>query len=132
MKLLRRVLFWQAALWAVFGIVLLLAPGWLVESLFRQPALGEDAWLRAAGVLAIAMAAQMVLVAHRSEDLWWWSWTFVFLDVGTAAVFLLNALVGAPEGSPSWPWWLLGFVNGAFAAMGTAGLAKAGTERSAI
>jgi hypothetical protein len=123
---------WQAALWAAFGLVLVVAPGWLVETLLDQPALGEDAWLRAAGVMAIALAGQMVLVVRRIEDLWWWSWTFVLLEVGTAAVFLVNALLGAADGSPALPWWLLGGVNGAVAALELAGLAKAGTERSVV
>lgn len=131
-NLLRRILFWQSALWATFGLALVFVPGWLVESLFDQPALGEDAWLRAAGVLAIAMAGQMVLVAHRVEDLWWWSWTFVFLEVATAVVFVLNALAGVPDGSSGWPWWLLGAMNAMLAALELAALAKAGTERSAI
>jgi hypothetical protein len=129
-KLLRRTLRWQAALWAVSGAVLLVAPGWLVETALDQPPLGEDAWLRVTGVLAIAMAAQMVLVGHRVEELWWWSWTFVFLEVATAAVFLTNALVGLPEGAAAWPWWALALVNGALGAAQVVGLARAGTERS--
>ena len=123
---------WQAALWAAFGLVLVVAPGWLVESLLDQPALGEDAWLRAAGVMAIALAGQMVLVVRRIEDLWWWSWTFVLLEAGTAVVFLLNAVVGLPDGASAWPWWVLGGVNGVVAAIELAGLAQAGTERSVV
>lgn len=132
MKLLRATLRWQAVLWAVFGLVLLVAPAWLVEGAFDQPPLGEDAWLRAAGVLSIAIAGQMVLVGHRVEELWWWSWTFVFLEVGVAVVFLLNALAGPPDGAPTWPWWLLGAANLGFAALEVTALAKAGTERSAV
>lgn len=132
MRLLRRVLIWQAALWGAFGLVLVVAPGPLVQTLFGQPPLGEDAWLRAGGVLAIAMAGQMVLVARRIEDLWWWSWTFVLLEVATAVVFLLNALVGLPDGAPAWPWWGLGSVNAAVAAIELSALARAGTERPAV
>ena len=128
MNLLRRVLVWQAALWAAFGLALLVAPGWLVETLLDQPALGEDAWLRAAGVMAIALAGQMVLVARRIEDLWWWSWTFVLLEVTTAAVFMLNALAISSDVGPAWPWWVIGVVNGAVAAIEIAALAKTGTE----
>jgi hypothetical protein len=131
-KLLRSTLRWQAVLWALAGAVLLVAPGWLVEVLLDQPSLGEDAWLRLAGILSIALAAQMVLVGHRLEDHWWWCWTFVFVEVATAVVFLLNALLGLPEGSPSWPWWGLGTLNAAFAAVEIAALAKTGTERSPV
>jgi hypothetical protein len=74
----------------------------------------------------------MVLVVRRIEDLWWWSWTFVLLEVGTALVFVLNALVGLGEGSSAWPWWVLGGVNGAVAAVEVTALAKAGTERSVV
>ena len=67
-KLLRRALVWQAALWAAFGLVLVIAPGWVIESVFDQPPLGEEAWLRVSGVMAIALAGLMVLVSHRVED----------------------------------------------------------------
>jgi hypothetical protein len=131
-RLLRTILRWQAAFWAIVGVGLLAAPGWTIETLLRQPPLGEDAWLRAAGVMAVALAAQMVLVGHRVEELWWWSWTFVLLEVGTALVFLSNAAVGLPENAPAWPWWVLGLLNAGFASIQTAALAKAGTERSPL
>jgi hypothetical protein len=131
-KLLRTTLRWQAVLWAVFGLALLVAPAWLVEGVFDQPPLGEDAWLRVAGVLSIAIAGQMVLVGHRVEELWWWSWTFVFLEVGVAVVCLVNALAGLPEGASVWPWWGLGALNAGYAALQIAALAKAGTERSPV
>jgi cell division protein FtsW (lipid II flippase) len=128
-KLLRRVLVWQAALWAGFGLVLLVAPGWVIETVFDQPPLGEEAWLRVSGVMAIALAGMMVLVSHRVEDLWWWSWAFVILEVASALVLVLNALVGVPEGAASWPWWLLAGVNAGFALIELAALARIGTER---
>jgi hypothetical protein len=128
--LLRRVLRWQALLWFASGSVLLVAPRWLVETLLDQPPLGEEAWLRAAGVMAIALAAQMVLVGRRVEDLWWWAWTFVLLEGATAAVFALNALAGLPETAAVWPWWLLAAVNAGIGALEVAALARAGTERS--
>jgi cell division protein FtsW (lipid II flippase) len=128
-KLLRRVLVWQAALWAGFGLVLVIAPGWVVETVFDQPPLGEEAWLRVSGVMAIALAGMMVLVSHRVEDLWWWSWTFVILEVASSVVLVLNALVGVPEGAASWPWWLLAGVNAGFAVIELAALARIGGER---
>jgi hypothetical protein len=129
-KLLGTTLRWQAVLWAVFGLILLVAPAWLIEGAFDQPPLGEDAWIRAAGVLSIAIAGQMVLVGRRLEELWWWTWTFVFLELGTALVFGVNALVGVPENSPAWPWWFLAVVNAGLGGLEIAGLAKTGTERS--
>jgi hypothetical protein len=129
-KLLRITLRWQALLWGLSGTALLLAPGWLVETVFDQPPPGELAWLRFAGVLAVAMAGQMVLVGHRVEELWWWSWTFVFLEVATAVVFVTNAVAGLPEGAAAWPWWILGLVNAGVGAILLVGLARAGTERS--
>ena len=129
MKLLRRVLTWQAVLWAGFGLVLVIAPGWVIETVFDQPPLGEEAWLRVSGVMAIALAGMMVLVSHRVEDLWWWSWTFVILSAASAVVLVLNALVGVPEGAAAWPWWLLAFANVGFALVELVALARIGTER---
>ena len=131
-KLLRRVLIWQAVIWAGVGLAFVIAPGWLIEEMFDQPTIGEDAWLRVAGLMAIALAGQMVLVARRIEEIWWWSWCFAILEAATAVVFLLNALVGVPEGAPVWPWFVLGLVNAGFAVLQTAGLAKAGTERTPV
>jgi hypothetical protein len=130
--LLRRALVWQAVAWGLAGVGLLVAPRWIVEGIFDQPSVGEEAWLRVAGIMAVALAAQIVLVARRIEDLWWWSWTFALLDLGVAAVFALNALFGLPEGVPSWPWWGLAALSGGFAALDLAGIAKAGTERSPL
>jgi hypothetical protein len=131
-KLLRATLRWQAALWAVAGVALLAVPGWVVEVVLDQPPLSETAWLRLGGVLAIALAAQMVLVGHRVDELWWWTWTFVLLEAGTALVLLLTALVGLPPGVPAWPWWVLGLVNAGFATVEIVALARTGTERSPI
>ena len=74
----------------------------------------------------------MVLVSHRVEDLWWWSWTFVLLEVGTSVVLVLNALVGVPVGAASWPWWLLAGVNAGFALIELSALARIGTERPPV
>jgi hypothetical protein len=82
--------------------------------------------------MAVALAAQMLLVQRRLEDLWWWSWTFAILEAATALVFLLGGLSGLPDGAPAWPWWLLAGANGAVFALDLAGLAKAGTERSPV
>jgi hypothetical protein len=130
--LLRRALVWQAVAWALAGVGLLVAPRWIVETLFDQPPIGEEAWLRVAGLMAVALAAQIVLVTRRIEDLWWWSWTFALLDLGVAAIAALNALVGLPDGAPSWPWWGLAALSAGFGALDIAGIAKTGTERSPL
>ena len=132
MAFLRQVLRWQAVLWAVFGLVLVVAPSALVEGLLDQGPVGEDAWLRALGVASIVLAAQMVLVGRRIEDLWWWSWSFVLLELGTAVVFALNALFGVPDGAGAWPWWALAGASSAFLVLDVTALAKAGTERSPV
>jgi len=130
-KLLRRVLTWQAALWAAFGLVLVVAPGWVVETVFDQSPLGEEAWLRVSGVMAITLAGFMVLVSHRIEELWWWSWAFVILELASTVVLVLNAIFDVPEGAASWPWWTLAGVNAGFALLELAVLAQIGTERPA-
>ena len=127
MNLLRVTLRWQALVWAVTGAGVLVAPGWVVEGLLDQPPIGEDAWLRAAGATAIAMAAQMVLVSRRVEDLWWWAWSFALLEVALTVVFATEALVGTE--AASWPLWTMAAVSAGFAALDLAAIARTGTER---
>src|SRR3954470_24731646 len=100
--------------------------------MFDQGPVTEDAWFRVLGVSAVVLAAQMILVARKLEDLWWWSWSFVMLELGTAMVFGLTAAFGVPEGAAVWPWWTLAAVNAAFGALEVVGLARAGTERSPV
>jgi hypothetical protein len=130
-NLLRIVLRWQAAASALLGLALLIAPGLFVEGVMGQPPLQEDAWVRLVGVTAVALAAQILLVQRRLEDLWWWTWSFVILELGVAVVFLGTALTGPPKGAPSWPWWSGGAISLVWAGLDLAGLAKAGTERPA-
>lgn len=129
MTFLRRVLSAQAALWAVFGFVVGIAPGWLLETVAGQPALTDDAWLRALGVMAVVLALLMVLVSQRLEDVWWWAWAFVVLEAGTATVFVLHALFGLPEDAAAWSWWLLAFANGVVGALELVGLGLAAQEK---
>jgi hypothetical protein len=130
--LLRRTLWWQAGLWAAAGLSFLVAPGWLVETVLGQPPAVEEAWLRVLGAAAIVLAMTMVLVANRVETMWWWAWAFAILELLTATVFALNALLDLPEGAAAWPWWSLAAVNALFGVLDIAGLAKAGTERPPI
>ena len=132
MTLLRNVLRLQAAVWALAGLGLALVPVRLVVGLMNQTTAGDAAWLRILGVLAIVVAAQMILVTRKLEELWWWSWSFVVLEAGVAAVATLNAMFGVPEGAAGWPWWLLAGASWGFMLLDLAALAKAGTERTPV
>jgi len=129
MTLLRRTLKAQAALWLLWSIAIGLAPRLVLEDLFSQPILAEYAWVRASAVMGAVLALLMVLVAQRIEELWWWSWAFAVLEVGTATVFAVNALFGVPEGAAVWPWWGLAAINAAFGALLLAGMGLAGQEK---
>ena len=129
MTFLRRVLNGQALLWAVFGLVIGIAPRWVLDAVAGQPAHSDDAWFRGLGVMAVVLALLMVLVAQRLEDVWWWSWAFVVLEAGTATVFVLHVLFGLPEGSSAWSWWLLACLNGAVGTLDLVGLGLAAQEK---
>ena len=107
---LRRTLYLQAAVWALVGASLAVAPHLVLVTVFRQPALNEPAWIRLLGVHAVTMAMLMVLVAHRIEDLWWWSWAFALVTVGITSVAVLNAAFGLSPGQPALFWWLFSAV----------------------
>jgi hypothetical protein len=132
MTLLKRVLYWQAAMWALSGVALVTVPGWLVERVLDQPPVGDDVWLRAMGAMAVVLSLLMVLVAHHVDKVWWWAWAFVILEASTAALFAVNALVSLPAGAAAWPWWLLAGVKLVVGAMELVGLAKVGLERSPV
>jgi asparagine N-glycosylation enzyme membrane subunit Stt3 len=127
--ILRRVLYLDALLSAFGGILLAVAPGFLMETLLGQPRGPDDEVLRLFGIALFTLALFMVLVGHRIENLWWWSWAFVVLKAGSALVALLNAALGVPSGAPRWPWWVLGVISLGFAAAYVWGLGRAGLER---
>ena len=102
MTFLRRVLNADAAMWTIFGLVVGVAPGWLLETVAGQAPLIDDAWIRALGVIAVVLALLMVLVAQRLDDVWWWAWAFVVLEAGTATVFFLHVLFGLPDDAAVW------------------------------
>lgn len=129
MKLLRRLLKLQAALWFVWGLATLAVPAWVLENLLGQPPLSQYAWIRAAGVMGVVLAMLMVLVAQKIEDLWWWSWAFAVLEVGLATVFAMTASFGLPDRAAAWPWWLLAAMNGALGAGLLVGMGGAGQEK---
>lgn len=132
MKLLRRVLVWQAALWAAFGLAIAAVPGTVLEDLFGQAPLTDAAYARLAGIAAFCLSLNMVLVARRIEDVWWFAWTFVILEAGTVAVTLANALGARPSASEALLWWLLTVVGVAFLGSLLVGLARSGTERPPV
>jgi hypothetical protein len=128
-KLLRRLLKVQAAAWLVWSVAIGLFPRWVLEDLFGQPVLAEYVWVRAAAVMGVVLALLMVLVAQRIDDLWWWSWAFAVLEVGTATVFAVNAAFGVPEGADAWPFWALAVLNGGFGAALLVGMGFGGQEK---
>ncbi len=129
MRLLRRLLQLQAALWAAAGVLLLLGPGWLLENVMRQPRLGDVVWLRTLGVMSLVLAMLMVLVQQKLDDVWWWAWAFALLEAGTATVFVLHALFGVPAGASAAAFWILGVANAAFAAGLLLGLGYTSQEK---
>ena len=126
--LLRRALYADALVTASFGGFLVAVPGGVLE-LLGLPLVGDQAWLRLLGVAFVSLALLMVLVGHRADDLWWWSWAFVILEFGRAAVNTLQALFGVPAGASSWPWWIGAAASWAFCFALLWALARIGVER---
>ena len=129
MTLLRRLLKIDSALWVVWSLAVLIAPGWVIEDLLSQPASPGYGWVRASAVMGLVLALLMVLVSQKLEELWWWSWAFAILEIGLATVLALTALFGLPDGVASWPWWILAVINGAVGAGLLAGMGLAGQEK---
>jgi hypothetical protein len=114
MDTLRRVLYLEAGVWAVAGVALAVAPRFVVATLFDQPPLGEYTWLRLYGIQSLGLSTLMVLVAHRVEQLWWWSWAFALITAGTAAAVVLNAAFGLSPTQSSVLWWVFALIALAF------------------
>jgi hypothetical protein len=106
MNALRRTLQVQAALWAANGAVAAVLPRFVAVTVFGQPHLSEAAWLRLLGVESVTLAMFMVLVSHRIEDLWWWSWAFALMTTAFAAILVLNSAFGLAPGQSSLMWWV--------------------------
>jgi hypothetical protein len=128
MIILRRTLKAGAALLLITFVPLGLAPASTIDLLGQQP-VGDTAWLRLFAVAGVVLALLHVLVAHRIQDVWWWSWAFALFDAGVATVTILNAAFGLPKGSASAPWWVLGGASLVFLAFYLIGLATAGREK---
>jgi len=126
-KLLRRFLYYQAAVWAACGLSIALLPGPILRA-FDQRAVSDPTFFRIGGVLSVALALLMILVAQRLDDVWWWSWTFAITDAALATVAALHALFDLPRSSGALLWWLIVAGNLAFGVGVLAGMARAGQE----
>lgn len=127
-RLLRRTLYLEALVWGTSGIALALVPKSVLRLLGQAP-IAEPTWLRIGGVEAVGLALVIVLVGHRAQDLWWWSWAFVFMTAGVAGVATLNAAFGIPVGASSIAWWAMAGISWAFTAGLLVGLQRIGRER---
>jgi hypothetical protein len=125
---LRRTLYLGAAVTAVFGLALAVAPHFSIATVGRQPPYPDYAGARLLGVGAFAQAMLMVMVANHLEQNWWWSWAFVVSSGGIALVALSRALAGGAAAA----WWGLFGTNAVFVAQLMWGLAKTGTERPPV
>ncbi len=115
MQILRRTLYVQAGVWAFAGLSLLIAPEFVLVTIFGQPAYQEFAWQRIVGLQALGLAMLMILVAHRIEEIWWWSWAFALVTTAMAAVTLLNVAFGLGPHQAAGLWWLLSAIFVVFA-----------------
>lgn len=129
MALLRRVLYWMAAVWAGAGLAVAVVPRWILVTLFDQVPAPDYAYVRTTGLMSIGLAAMMVLVAQRLEELWWFSWAFALTGAALTTLTAVHALFGLPDGSGALLWWIFAFANGAFTVGLLAGMARAGTEK---
>jgi hypothetical protein len=122
----------MAAVWAACGVAVVVAPRWVLVDLFDQIPYPDYAYVRVAGVLAFTTAMLMVITAQRLEEIWVFTWAFVFAAAGTFVVAFANAAWGRPEGSNAFLWWLFAALSLAFTLALLAGLAKTGSERPPV
>lgn len=127
MRTLRGVLYLHALAWFLLGSMLVAWPG--VLQALGQPEYVEAAWVRLFGAQSIGLALFMVLVGHRADDLWWWSWGFVPPTGGAAILLTLHAGFGLPSGAHAALWWILAAVAWGFAFALLVGLSRAALER---
>ena len=132
MAILRRALYATAAVWALSGLAVAIAPHFWLVTVFGQVGYPDFAYVRFAGTEGLALALLMVVVAHHAEETWWWSWAFVIATAAMSVVAIVNVAAGLPEGSSAGLWWLIFGVNALLALGLLWGLAKTGTERSPV
>jgi hypothetical protein len=129
MKLLRLVLYWEAAAVAAGGIVLAVAPRFVLQTLMDQAPARDYAWMRIVGIQAVALSMLMVLVGQAVEDRWIWAWVFPVVGGAVAALAALNATVSVPSHSAAGPWWAIAGLAAASAAALVLAIGRAGMER---
>jgi hypothetical protein len=122
----------QAAVWAICGVAIAVAPGLVLVTMFDLAPLGDDGYVRIAGLFSFSLSLLMVLVARRLAELWWFAWAFVIATAGSAMIAGLNAMFGLPDGASPLVWWLFAAASSVFTLGLLAGLAKTGTERPAL
>ncbi len=132
MPLLRRTLHAMAAVWALCGIALVVAPRFVLVDVFDQVPYPDYAYVRVTGVLSFCAALLMVITARRLEDMWVFVWAYVFAAVGTFVIAFANAAWGHPADSSPLLWWLFAGASLVFSGGLIAGLAKTGTERPPV
>lgn len=132
MTLLRRTLYAMAAVWAGCGVALVALPRWVLVDLFDQVPYPDYAYVRVAGVVSFSAALLMVITAQKLEEMWVFTWAFVFAAAGTFAVALANAGWGRPDGSSALLWWLFAALSLVFTLGLLTGLAKTGSERPPV
>jgi len=128
MRTLRRALYLQAAVWSVIGLVLAMAPRFVLSTLFGETRPVDDAWIRVIGIQAFGLALFMVLVGHRIRDSWWWAWGFAIVSAGVGAVAVLHAAFGLSNGASRVLWWLFAGIELVFAFWLLYGLYQASGE----
>jgi hypothetical protein len=128
MKLLRRVLYYQAAVWVACGVTTAIAPGTVLR-LFDQVQYPDVTYVRVCGVMSVALALLMVLVAQKTDEVWWWSWAFAAADASIVTITALHATFGLPDGSGALLWWLFAGVNLMLGGAMLVGMAQAGQEK---
>jgi hypothetical protein len=129
MAMLRRVLYWEAAIWGLLGAAAALAPGFFLETVLNQAPYPSYALVRVVGAQAIGTALLAILIGQHVDDHWWWSWAIAFVAAASTTIFAVTAVVGVPAASAAWPWWALTVLAAASAAGILVGVAVAGAER---
>jgi len=127
MTVLRRALQAFAAIWAGCGVVLMLAPRWVLVTAFDQPAYPDYTYVRVTGATSITLAMLAVIVS-RHEDAWWWSMAFAIATGLSATLTLLHALLAVPEGESSLLWWLFAGTSVLLTAWVVIGLTRASQD----
>lgn len=132
MRLLQRVLLLMALVWAVSGAAVVVAPGFVLVTLFDMPEPPDFGYVRVAGMVSFSLALLMVMISRRLAELWWFVWAFVIAAAGTAVIAAGTAMFGLPQGASPVLWWVFAAMSAGLTVALLAGLAKTGTERPPI